>query len=286
MAVPHRTSVLTLMRVEQKHANDIERILQRSADDLSREILASPEGSLTRMQLEAQKASINAHLSQDFSNIGKVVQQGQIDAARASSRVISMYENELLSTVMSQDAMNSLAASEANRAVGGVEAALRRMEGSSHVPLSRQVYRTRQLASGWVDDIINQGLASGWDARRLAREIRSSISPRVRGGVSYAANRLARTEINNAFHASAIKRYEESGIVDSVDWNLSSSHPEGDICDDLKHNSPYKIKSVPRKPHPNCYCFITPHLPTEEEFLENLLAGKYGDTPWVGMAHS
>lgn len=34
---------------------------------------------------------------------------------------------------------------------------------------------------------------------------------------------------------------------------------------------------VPEKPHPQCLCFITPYLPDEDEFLNNLLKGDYDD---------
>jgi hypothetical protein len=101
--------------------------------------------------------------------------------------------------------------------------------------------------------------------------------------VSYAANRLARTEINNAYHAASWDRYNKSVIVDEVEWLLSSSHPEDDICNDYATQSPFKKNAVPAKPHPNCYCYIVPSLPTEEQFLERLFAGEYGDEPWEGM---
>lgn len=283
MPIPQRTALLTLMRLENKHAADIRRILERSSKQVAKDIaaLGKDGNALTRMQLQAQKASIDAMLKQDFSDIGNIIGKGTKEAAAAASRVVSMYESELLSAVMTRDMLDALATSEARRAASGIEAALRRMEGSSYIPLSRQVYKTTKLAGGMVDDIINQALVSGWDARRLAREVSSSINPNVPGGVSYAANRLARTEINNAFHASTAKRYVDSGIVDGADWNLSTSHPEGDICDSLKDNSPYELDEIPQKPHPHCYCYLTPHLPEPDEFIDNLLSGKYGDEPWI-----
>jgi hypothetical protein len=34
---------------------------------------------------------------------------------------------------------------------------------------------------------------------------------------------------------------------------------------------------VPRKPHPQCLCFITPETVSEEEFFDKLLSGDYHD---------
>lgn len=284
MAIPRRYPLLVEMALEQAQANYARAILAESAARIAKELarLGNSGNPLTRMQLEAQRAAITAMLTEDFKNIGESIKDGKPKAATAASRVVSRYENELLAIVIDKDAMRRLATAEARRTVNGLEAAIKRMEGTSYRKLSDQVYDTTKLATGWVDDAINRALVSGWDAKRLAKEIVPSISPNVPGGVSYAANRLARTEINNAFHAASWDRMNRSPIVDMVDWNLSSSHPEGDICDSLKADGPYEKNKVPSKPHPNCYCFITPVLPTEEQFINNLLAGKYDDGDWVG----
>ncbi|QLF84496.1 capsid maturation protease [Microbacterium phage Rie18] len=284
MAIPRRYPLLVEMALEQAQANYVRAILAESSERIARELarLGADGNPLTRMQLEAQRAAITAMLTEDFANIGKSIKDGKPKAATAASRVISRYENQLLTAVMDADAVRRLATSEARRTVNGLEAALKRIEGTSYHKLSDQVYATTKLATGWVDDAINRALISGWDAKRLAKEVVGSINPNVPGGVSYAANRLARTEINNAFHAASWDRMMKSPIVEMVDWNLSSSHPEGDICDSLKADGPYEKNKVPSKPHPNCYCFITPRLPTEEEFINNLLAGKYDDGPWAG----
>lgn len=283
MAIAQRYTLLAEMRLEQTLANYLRKILEKSARQLTKDVskLSEDGDPLTKMQLEAQRKSIQAMLEQDFSNIENAVAQGKVEAAREASRVVSRYESELLKAALPPAAVARVAKSESQRAVAGLEAALQRMRGRSYKPLSDQVYNTQKLASGWINDTINKALASGWDARRLAKEIRQSISPDVPGGVSYAANRLARTEINNAYHAASADRYMNSPIVESVDWHLSTSHPEGDICDQMAEEGPYDKDKVPEKPHPNCYCYITPHLPTQEEFMANLLSGKYDDAAWA-----
>jgi GNAT superfamily N-acetyltransferase len=283
MPIPPRYPLLVEMRLEQGYADRLRRLLLTASRQVQSDLnkLGDAGNPLTRMQLQAQKASLNAMMDRAYVDIHKALEEGQKEAAKAASLVVSRYENQLLELTMSADTARRVANSEARRAASGVEAALRRMEGTSYTPLSKSVYNTAKLSKGWVDDKINQALLSGWDAKRLAKEISSSIDPRVPGGVSYAANRLARTEINNAFHASAAKRYADSGLVEAVDWHLSSSHPEGDICDTFAAEGPYPVNKVPKKPHPHCYCFITPALPTEEQFMANLLAGKYDDERWA-----
>lgn len=283
MARGDRRTLLAEMRLEQAQANYVRKVLGDSAKEIEERLakVGTSGNPLTRMQLEAQRSAIKSMLDQDFKDIEKSIAAGKIDAAKTASKVVSQYENQLLKAVVSQDAMRRIARSEAQRTVNNLEAALKRMKGTSYKPLSKQVYKTKQLSAGWVDDIINKGLLSGWSAQQLAKAVVPSISPNVPGGVSYAANRLARTEINNAYHAASWDRYNRSGIVEEVEWLLSSSHPEDDICNDYATESPFKKNAVPAKPHPNCYCYIVPRLPTEEEFLDRLFAGEYGDEPWA-----
>ena len=283
MARGDRRTLLAEMRLEQAQANYVRKVLSDSANEIEERLakIGTSGNPLTRMQLEAQRSAIKSMLDQDFKEIEKSIAAGKIDAAKTASQVVSQYESQLLKAVMSQDAMGRVARSEAQRTVNNLEAAIKRMSGTSYKPLSERVYKTKQLSAGWVDDIINKGLVSGWSARELAKAIVPSISPNVAGGVSYAANRLARTEINNAYHAASWDRYMKSAIVDEVEWLLSSSHPEDDICNDYAKESPFKKNAVPAKPHPNCYCYIVPRLPAEEEFLDRLFAGDYGDEPWA-----
>lgn len=283
MARGDRRTLLAEMRLEQDQANYVRKVLGDSAEEIEEKLakIGTSGNPLTRMQLEAQRSAIKSMLDQDFKDIEKSIAAGKIDAAKTASQVVSKYENQLLKAVVSQDAMRRIARSEAQRTVNNLDAALKRMQGTSYNTLSKQVYKTKQLSAGWVDDIINKGLVSGWSAQQLAKAVVPSISPNVPGGVSYAANRLARTEINNAYHAASWDRYNRSAIVDEVEWMLSSSHPEDDICNDYALESPFKKNAVPAKPHPNCYCYIMPRLPTEEEFLDRLFAGEYGDEPWA-----
>lgn len=284
MPIPAKTPLITLMRLEAKHVAALNTILNRAVADLDKQIAKMGDANpITVMQAKAQREAMASMMGRTFDNLEDVTRVGMVEAAQAASGVVSRYENELLKLVMDKSSMTNLAKSEAQRAAAGMEAALKRMQGTSYMPLSKRVYNTRKLADGWVDDLVNKALASGWSRQKLAKELRQSINPATPGGVSYAANRTARTEINNAFHASSAERYMNSVIVEEVDWHLSSSHPEGDICDTLQDESPYPKKEVPKKPHPNCYCYITPALPTEDEFLDNLLSGKYDpeDAPWT-----
>lgn len=280
-----RFPLIQYLQVEQAYVSEIDKILRKAAKDNADRLNALPDSAnpLTRAQLKAQAAAIKANLAQDWTNIQKAIDNGQKAAAARASEVLSAYENDVLSAVLSRESMDALIKSEAQRAASGVRTLMDRLE-SSKKPLSENVYNTKKLTEGWVDREINAALVAGLSAAQLAKQIRQFIDPAVPGGASYAARRLARTEINNAFHAATQRRMKESQIVEEVDWNLSTSHPEGDVCDSLASDSPYPEDEVPEKPHPQCLCFLTPRLPDQAEFIDNLFAGKYGDEPWEDEA--
>lgn len=159
----------------------------------------------------------------------------------------------------------------------GVQAMMTRILVSK-IPLSQQVYRTEALASGQVDRIINSSLATGDSAADIAKKVRSSIDPSTPGGVAYAAKRLGRTEINNAFHAQSIADIEDKPWVDDVNWNLSKVHvPQGCKCEEYAAIRVFSNDSIPDKPHPQCMCYTTPNATNFDDFKANLLAGIYDD---------
>lgn len=101
------------------------------------------------------------------------------------------------------------------------------------------------------------------------------IDPNTKGGVSYAAKRLARTELNNAFHTTQQASAEVNPFVVALRWNLSNSHVTEDKCDELakghsKGKTPglYTPGDLPRKPHPQCLCYTTNEMMDEEDFLD------------------
>lgn len=158
-----------------------------------------------------------------------------------------------------------------------------RAKAANTIPLSEQVYRSKALANGLVEKEIQRAIALRTSAKQLADRVRHLISPNTAGGVSYAANRLARTEINNAFHHAQIARRADEPWTEGMKWNLSGSHPKPDQCNEYAEKSHFKNgdtgvfrpSEVPGKPHPNCLCYLTTVTVGEDEFINNFLKGDY-----------
>lgn len=161
----------------------------------------------------------------------------------------------------------------------GINAVLAKAKNG--IPLARSVYKTQAWATGLVNRRVSQGLLLGMNAKSIAKSVRDLINPNVAGGVSYAAHRLARTEINHAYQTSQAERYADEPWTTGMRWNLSGSHPLPDICNVLAERDKYDlgpgVYPVGQRPdsHPNCLCYQTPEQLSEDAFIEGFLAGDY-----------
>jgi hypothetical protein len=142
--------------------------------------------------------------------------------------------------------------------------------------LSARVYHNAALARGHVERTVREGVAAGLTAKELARDVYQYVSPTTPGGMSYAAMRLARTEINNAFHERQKAGANRPGVK-AVKWNLSGSHKVPDECNVYAAHKPYDKDAVPDKPHPQCFCYLTYVMMSPDEFAEALSSGSFDD---------
>lgn len=142
-------------------------------------------------------------------------------------------------------------------------------------PLSQRVYKSGRLASCVLDRKINSAIARGSSAKDLAKLVKSDIAYGTPGGVSYAALRLARTEINNAFHAQAIQDAQDLPWVDEMEWHLSKVHePQGCVCETYALERYFPVTGVPAKPHPQCMCYVTPKRSSYNDIALQLKSGQ------------
>lgn len=272
------TAAQEYARFYAQFERDLLDALRTAASDASRRIASS--GSTVRgAQLAASRAAARAAVTGVFGDLGPMLKEGRIDAAALAGRLLGPEEKALLANVFDGETLAAMQRAEEARAVAGIEAAARRISGESKIPLSQQVYRTTQLSNGFVDKAITTGLAQGLSAAELAKRVKGMIDPNTPGGVSYAAKRLARTEINNAFHASAKARMKAKPWVQAVKWNLSGSHSTPDICNEYadgeNEDGTWDPGNVPDKPHPQCLCYVTPVLETDDQFIDNFINGQY-----------
>lgn len=280
-----RRPLLAYLRVQRDRERELVSILTRSSARMTRELnyLATKPGigaAVRRDQILLTQMAIQRELSDLWSSLGRSVLAGRADAAAAA--IEGLYPGSLLKTVYPDADVDYLlrsAKAQARETVSTVEIRAK----LSRIPLAESVYRNKELASGKIDDIVDAALARGASARELANDVRRFVRPDVRGGIKYAALRLGRTELNNAFHAQQVVSGVDTPWTTGMRWNLSGSHPRPDECNEYADETHipggdpgvYRPEDVPGKPHPNCLCFMTPETLDRGEFVSAYNSGAF-----------
>jgi hypothetical protein len=258
---------------------EIKRILTNSNVEAARIMkVLSAKGTSSASVRSAQVALANA-VTQMWGSVGDAVKVGIGDGVWNATEASALFDERLFQAA----GLSSTywRASMMETAKQGVEALISRRENG--ITLAESVYKNSALTKGWVSDAINKGLALGKTPAEIAASVKGYINPATPGGASYAAMRLGRSEVVNAYHTTALRRYNESPWIERVRWNLSGRHTRPDECNDYaeKQIKPgwgvgvWPTSEVPAKPHPQCLCYVTPLSMDLEEFAKKYEAGKY-----------
>lgn len=256
------------------------KVLRAAIRSLDSEIERLSKSAKIGHQVRASQLRLTREMMTMWRAAGDVIERGILDSAGDIAKVQKAFDQDLLKRMGAK-----MDASFARSLVAQAEAGLDHYVSRRHFShtLSERVYKNGRKSVTAVENIINQSLLSGRSAREIANLVRKYIDPRTPGGASYAAMRLGRTELNNAFHETSIRMAKDDPFVERMRWNLSGSHPKPDICNQYASAvngsgwgpGEYSVGQVPGKPHPQCLCFTTTIPISEEAFLRNIHAGKY-----------
>jgi hypothetical protein len=277
MSIPasaDRDPLVRYLKVQNLSDQQVRKLL-RDASRAAQHIMQRTAGSTSSVRAaQLDIANVQQKLWRD---LGGTIEDGVRQAGDAASdsvaHLIELHERSSGVTLLSDRALRD---SLHQQGRAGIEAVLAR--GANGIPLAESVYRNQALTQGWLDARINGMLSNGASARELASYVKGFIDPNVRGGTSYAAMRLGRTELNNAFHTVSRNHWAASPFVDKMKWHISRSHPKPDECDNYADKT-FPADDVPDKPHPQCFCYITPEVEDDDAFVRNYHAGKYDS--WI-----
>lgn len=281
--LPGESAIATYARLTSRTDGDIIRLLSEAAKDTEKAIQATASsakfGKLTQnAQQKMILTSIHDGMRAAWENVGSLTIFGEKEAATAAVDA-SQYMMRTAFGNSGREAQE-LALSLRYQSKAGIDAFISREENL--LQLSRRVYSNLNLSLGMVQKEIKKGLIRQLSAKDLAANVSRMIRPDVQGGISYAAMRLARTEINNAFHYSQIRYTREMPWVEGYKWNKSKVHGHVDVCDERAQQNHdglgrgvYKKKNVPGKAHPQCMCFLTTVTADNSTFDKRLKSGAY-----------
>jgi hypothetical protein len=231
-------------------------------------------------QLKIARTSLSAVSTELWSGTGRITVAGMYQQAQlATDQAIDLdFFLGMPSTAITQYARQIHF--DASQAVESIIS--RRTNGYT---LAERIYANGKVSTAQVGRIVEKSLAQQDSAKELAKKVKGFYSPDVPGGASYAAQRLARTEINNAHHHTTIRLSQDRPWVVGFKWNLSKSHPKPDPCDALAVHDEgfgpgvFSKKNAPDRPHPQCLCYLTHLQEDEDAFIDKIATGEYD--PWL-----
>ncbi len=238
-------------------------------------------GQVTAKQLQALTDGMEPISREMWHKVEKVTVVGMHSAAELATN--QAIDRDLLLGMPGNGIVQYAPGMFVDAAVGVESLISRRTNG---FPLAERIYANGTVGIKQAARIVERELVLQRSAKEISKQVKGLYNPDVPGGQSYAAKRLARTEINNAHHSTTIRHSKDRPWVVGMKWNLSSSHPRADDCDDFAKKDHdgmgpgvYKKGSTPRKPHPQCLCYLTHLQVPEEDFLDSLVKGQYD--PWL-----
>lgn len=274
---PNFSPLNNYLRAERGAIEEILSALRDAAADAQRRInkLETKHGIgsiVRRAQLALIRRELRAAQDELWKTVDGSIRRASPAIASAAAEAERVLQALLFQATGKRES-EALVASQRAYAQRTVRTFLAR--GTNGIGLSQRIYRTRNLASGFVDRAVNRVILQGGGWQEIAQAVRPMVSPDAPGGVSYAAKRLARTELNNAFHTTQREMAEKNPFVNAVRWHLSRSHPKEDRCDLIarghskgKGRGLYLPSDLPNKPHPQCLCYTTNQMMSEDDFLD------------------
>lgn len=281
--IPRENPLGTFVRRTEGVDRALIRILAEAADDARKAAekleLAGKIGKSARAaQQRVVIKELNDAILRTYENVGYMTVFGEKKAALAAAEAMdALTEKVWGSTPKMQDLRREFTRS----ARSGIEAYVSRQENL--VPLADRLYSGGIYSRSLVNREISKALLRGLSAEEFAKNVERLFKNNVPGGVSYAAMRLARTEINNAFHFTQIRYTREMPWVTGYRWNRSgraNSRPHA--CSDYANNDGFNMgpgvfpkSEVPGKPHPQCLCFLTTTTMTNGNFEKRMRSGAF-----------
>lgn len=171
--------------------------------------------------------------------------------------------------------------------------------GGKAPALSKRIWRSAELQSGQIEQVLAGAIAKKQSAVQLAKALEAYLNPGIIQPdnwndvypdmpfvykVDYNAKRLAVTSINHAGWGATISAARKNPYADYLHWELTPAHVITDVCDGYaEHDEGLGIGNWPIDaaplPHPWCTClWYVDTDKTLEEIGQELRAWEDGES--------
>ena len=268
---------------EAATAAEVRKVYRQAAALVRQDIKKVASGTLRQAHLEALAKNLDDRARGLNKNILAAAHKGIWLSVETGAEGAAKISEQLLQNTFDTADVRRLFAGINERAT----LVLLARTGKDGLKLSDRVWRTSEKWRNAARRVVEDGVARGLNARKLAKEVERYLQPGVwtalkaetrrRLGVakdvSYEGMRLARTEMNNAFHEGSILANRATPSYEGIYWRLSGSHPLPDVCDDYAShggNGFWPKREEPVRPHPQCFCVTFPAHQPPEIFADRL----------------
>ena len=147
--------------------------------------------------------------------------------------------------------------------------------------LSGRVWNLTNGAKGEIENLLATGILEGKSARTTAKEMMKYLKGKpieykgtlLKGkNIEYQTIRIVATEMNMAFRTSDYLQNNRLPFMTGITINLSPSHPEQDICDEMAGEYPKGFEFIGW--HPFCICYATYETIDKEDFINYIKTGE------------
>ncbi len=276
-------------RFEQGRAATVKQIRDvylRAATSLRNDIQSLTPGTLTHGHFSALVKALENRAREINQRTLEAIEQGIWLSVDAGSQGPGAIAEHVLGGMFGVPEVRRMFAGINERAVLSILSRTRH----DGLKLSDRVWKTGERLRNTLARVVEDGITRGLNSRQLARDLQMYVQPgvwtyhkadtRQRLGVpadvSYEAMRLARTEMNNAFHEGMIMANHGTPGYRGIYWRLSGSHPVRDVCDDMAETMEHGEKGFypagkePPRAHPQCLCVILPAYEDPEQLAGRL----------------
>lgn len=264
----------------------INEVYRRAAAGIRDDITKLTPGTLRHAHLTAMQTKLDARAAQMSREVLAAAHQGIWMASGAGSQGVTRVTQHMLGGAFPAPAVERLFAAVNERATLAMLARTRQ----DGLKISDRVWRTSEAARNSIRTIVEDATVRGQSARTTAKQVEKYLQPGVgkahkdeirrRLGiskdVSHQAMRLARTEMNNAFHEGMVAATQHSPGYRGIYWRLSAQHVVFDVCTDMaadmSNGEPgfYPKGHEPVRPHPQCMCTPISAWENPAQFAERL----------------
>lgn len=256
------------LKLAQKQEKELLKIYEEAGRQVSYKLSKAKPGGLTARYLGELDKSIDRYILELKTNLSKSIKNG----IEASSQIASAVQLSYFDMVAPREDIRSTFNKMFTQLPSDITKKLiSNNYYSDGKTLDKRLWDITKKNARDIDALIKVNIASGANAKELAKELEIYINPLSRiapktleagmgSKISYQSQRLARTSLTHANTESYIQGAKMNPFSKGLKWNLSPSHSERmhgkkDICDEYAGQI-FKPNEAPVQ-HPNCLCYLT-----------------------------